>query len=1637
MKKTKNIFIIFALAIIFAFGVSAFALESNKDNSTEVVVNTEENQEQANSNENTNQPEANNKVDSNKEKNDQSDVSKDVSKSSNNDTKAVVKENNSNNTNKANTKDESTTPKLGIAATSILTLGTAPFDSNEGPGTGNALVNSPTKQVRVNDYVTYHLELVSNEARIYQPQLTIDLPKGMSMATIPTFCDSSLSTLEPANPYANVTWPIDGAIGSGGTTDSQVQTQTLTCMINPGAGVGSIPNVTKGLDLQVKLSNLLNDQTNIQPASLSFTGNAVDKDDSTNVPAVSASSSQLDSLQVTAAAALKWNLSINGISTSPNSTVYQGPKLTEKNGVVYNAITLPITISSPVDNGKGVMPIVGDISWDYNLAASNFFPSLNPQQIQEINSNPDKYGAIVDGVVKSPGAIMALPKEKLTGASDTTVNNSVINSGAITNNPAYTPNTTIKFVSSGTDWSLKSSPITGANNIPLQQLNLPSGKSVIPSYSLSKTFNVYVPKDTLSEFGNENSNGLLKLLINNKFTNFKINGFKNSVTQNPEQQSSNCEGNFTCDPDLLYREIPLSKVQGSTPNKMFTGVPGEPNQSSAIQYNAGNLIGPPSRSVVYKDFTVAPGQFINSSVNIPGPLLGEKNRTVLVCDTWDNSKLQLRSADIPGINTNAQYIGSNNSPAWLSGVTSNGKSLSEEVINSKIKYKFQYASVNFDDSTNKVLDCGNNINNSDITWHDNAADVEGNNPELLAQGIYSSVNKVRVFADVPASNVFGDNSGNAVLYAAISQRVNPEYQVENGIIGNWITSYINDESISFEQLLNSVNEGSIIGNIPNLNLNNNAGGQFDKARLALSQTRINKEVALQQEQSNGETTTTAYTKSAPNATFGDKYLFKLSPTLVNNVGNAGLYDNNIMVEDCLPQGLTYESATSGGKSFNPSIAVTAPNSTTAPTVPTGGEITSCGIGETYLRWTYPTLEINKNIDPIVMTSLVKYDAVNHASFTNTATISSELDHSPLNLRQSQASGGFNLITGVAVNKVLLTPVVQVNRNDDTNTNYQNMAWDNITFNASNHPIGITTMVDRLPNIVDNGSYHGTLKAISVSQNSDSKPYTLYYSTDTNVEGADQSKYINVPNPAVNWTLVTDCSSTNVCTIPEDVASNVTALMYKSVNTMEAGDIMSGEVQLIGIGNEAGDQYKSSVSAVADELTSQVGPITVPVNVISSSVGDKVWYNLPADGLQGQQEGATPGLNPGAKDVSVNLSGTDDLGNTLNLNTKTNADGNYMFDTLRSGNYTVTVVKPDNESINGFTYQYDENRDPDADPANASAVIATSDLNGGTNANAGTVNFDLAVNTQDIDKDAGLLVTGSLQIKKLLEGKGVESYAVGDKLEFSVSCQLNGVDVNSTNFPQFVNLPDLSNPLTFTVQAGQSEWTSEKITNIPVGSICTATETNSGNATGVIDNAQVTIGFDENTASGANEEALITNMYEASDVYVAKKLEGEGASQQTGNYFDINITCVLTDENNQVTGTVFEGPVSVLGGSTQQVLDINGKPVVVPVGSKCYGEETNWGSANKHEVDYNSLENAIEVLKGQPSDLQKITITATNTFDKKPVKPTKPTTPTNPAQPVKPLPQTGNNDIVIVSILVSVTIVISGAVWFASSRKKEL
>lgn len=96
------------------------------------------------------------------------------------------------------------------------------------------------------------------------------------------------------------------------------------------------------------------------------------------------------------------------------------------------------------------------------------------------------------------------------------------------------------------------------------------------------------------------------------------------------------------------------------------------------------------------------------------------------------------------------------------------------------------------------------------------------------------------------------------------------------------------------------------------------------------------------------------------------------------------------------------------------------------------------------------------------------------------------------------------------------------------------------------------------------------------------------------------------------------------------------------------------------------------------------------------IGDRVWNDVNKDGCQDPGEIGIGG-------VVVTLTGTDDLGNAINMTTETALNGSYLFEDLYAGSYTVTFSAPANYVFSPSNACSDDFTDSDPDASGSVSV----------------------------------------------------------------------------------------------------------------------------------------------------------------------------------------------------------------------------------------------------------------------------------------------------------------------------------------------
>ena len=1366
--------------------------------------------------------------------------------------------------------------------------GTEPFQDNDDAGNDSGPDNDI---VRTNDTITTSLGIRYEGEDHTNPTITITIPKGQELVSLPPYCGPGSSVTPESLPDPEV--PLTA------TSWESLPEQTVICALD---------DVTMGTSLDYSFLTQVRPEvpngTEMDPISFEVTSEQ-------------AEAAQIETVPATVSAKAQFDLSKRVAASQPNQgPLFQNSEPCERDDSrTCRVLAYPVSITVPA-SGKGTTPLSSPISFEENLDPASFFgATVWSQMVTAAGSEAaarDAYAPSMKDcglITQGSGFRSSLPYSRIGLGDYATESNSVRDTGSI-NCPSGTPGENVTITITDVDTSAATVPTTtGSGNA------LPANLGFVVSFELR----VQVPQDAVLDFGGGDTEGVYALDMHNEYVNVQMNGIDG--TPNVDDPSNN-------DRDANVR----IQLNGSF-DKAFTGIFGTDGNTSALDYTGSYFFEGLPGSGKWKDgnTVVMPGQSVQSVLltgNEGAAGTGEQfSRTMVSCDVWDPSRLALAAhPDWHGFNTGmypsngepvfvARYReGNTNRPASSIGTPTSG------VQDLRIEYSSGPAGAGADS------DC------SSGTWVTDPGEVAGASVSTDDQGrtIWAGVNRVRVsfHTAYPEGTTFAGITADFAIGQVVldSEDTSP--------IGNWASQMYANGVMTAEEVTEAPNRAD---RVPSYDPETHKGGLGDRLILGEAIVRVKKYV---ENPTTGEFVDTA----VPQYTSGTTVRYRLNPSLSTSVPVEGS-TAEVIVEDCLPKYQVFQSATQGDAASSPELVQYG--------APADAEL-DCAEDRQYVRWNLGALPVGQPIEPIVVTAEI-LDVAGNGVYTNDVLVSSPADQSDASVRSDDRQMQLVVPTGIKISKTVDKPVIELNQ--DWVTNPRTLRWT-VQFANIDAPSNVENVdvIDVLPaNGLNGNDFDGTLVFDSAAPTAGDDIVILYTSATAASLNSDPSDPSNATDGATVW-----CDAVAGAVISGDgTAANcpqtneeVTGLRFQRAGAFTPDHDFAVAINMTPVGNAAGDVYRNITSGRVDGVSQGVGPAARVVNVVSSSVGDRVWDDLNGNGLQDDGE-------PGISDIPVRLLGTDANGNTVDLSTTTDADGMYLFEELASGSYRVVF---DASGLTGYTFTEkhaggDTEIDSNADPATGESD-----------------EFELAADTDDLSIDAGLVQhTGGLIINKLLEGVGVEEFAASDELTFNVVCMVDGERVFEQDVTLQVN--------------GESSVTSDVLEPIPAGAECTVTETVAGNADpdALPDPVVVTIPWNPSTGESGTVTASLTNYYSAGTIEVSKALAGDDIAVEAAQdrMFEILVTCQVEEVNDAgetVRSDVYSGVVKIKGGQTKVLVGDNDEPRLLPLGARCFGEETVTGGAAQSEIDFDSWENSVAVTSGTPEDLQALTISAVNTFE---------------------------------------------------------
>ncbi|MDO5060070.1 MAG: SdrD B-like domain-containing protein [Actinomycetaceae bacterium] len=1120
--------------------------------------------------------------------------------------------------------------------------GSESFDADDTAGNDS---NANNGIVRVNDTYVYRISYRTGNAPVNNFTTKVVLPKGVTMSELPGICRQPGSSLTPKDPYQNVQFPL-----TAGALD-QMTPQTITC------NIGNVEaNASLNYTFTARVSNLVPQGHKLIPSAFSFKADGhAEETISNNLPSVTASSR------------LKWDVSKNTFQTTPDtgyvSTAVFSPCPWNSKLACFRT-THNVMLMAP-NGGKGAMPGIGDVTFVDDLTPESLYPELSSEQHQRINADLEKYGSRIYPAIGNYG-IAGSKIGIVENNIKLTPQNAVIDSGKMKidgkDKGGSQPGKKVAITFENPDLSLRTSPtMTARSGLPLD---------ISKAYAISQAFFLYTPVVTISDFGTADprSPETKTLKTVNRFKELKIQGFNPTDVQNGDTN-----------PDNDYRTtFPQISINGSFA-KYFGGVVGVTNNTPPKEFSPGdNWLGeglPGGGTLRDGQQTVAPTQEVISIMKITGATPAvEVTESLIACDSWDNTKLYLKKKDWKGADYDGITLGDNTElrTGWSRSIPSHGEAVWISGFNNTLRkdglsswdatskdqvpaIKVQYSAVK--GGNGDVAACGNDKG----PWFDDPALVPGNDPAKAAQGVFTGVARVRVHTVLPPAVGKFDSLGFGThTTISLGMEVAPGLQ-PGTVIPNWASvkriPKTDGSQYNMDQVLADPSQwGNSSYNPGNVAADTFTGALGDRLIVGDVQVRINKKVRKGE---SGEFVSTPPQVSGGDGTAGgDIVQYQLSASLTSNATAAPNNTAEVWIEDCLPNASAFVSA-----SVQPTLV--------SPGAAPADAKYKCKAGDTYIRWVFPDAEINKPIEPIIVTTEALPTAAS-GSYANKVQIWAAGDRSPIKLRSSEAPITITNPAGMKLAKIALTPVLQVNA---ANAAHKDIHKWNVRLVNNNEPgakaVSDPVVIDVLPKRgLNETDFDGDFTFVeATAKNGEQILYTKAESSTIKVHASDSS---NQTGGATTWCDAPAGGNAviNNGECPAN-AAEVTGLYVKRPGVFSVGQTVEFDVAMVGTGNKKAESYINAAGASATGLLLPIGPIKRKETTIAGSIGDRFFIDANGNGLYEDGEPAVAGAD-------VRLTGTDDLGNPVDITVQTKPDGTYVIPNLRASNaagYNVTFTIP--------------------------------------------------------------------------------------------------------------------------------------------------------------------------------------------------------------------------------------------------------------------------------------------------------------------------------------------------------------------------
>ncbi|MCD5380839.1 hypothetical protein LR004_02830, partial [Candidatus Gracilibacteria bacterium] len=412
---------------------------------------------------------------------------------------------------------------------------------------------------------------------------------------------------------------------------------------------------------------------------------------------------------------------------------------------------------------------------------------------------------------------------------------------------------------------------------------------------------------------------------------------------------------------------------------------------------------------------------------------------------------------------------------------------------------------------------------------------------------------------------------------------------------------------------------------------------------------------------------------------GSEIVYTLETSLtddINSNGNTG----DVKVVDVLPKDFNYVKGTTSPVAFG------EPQKGTCVDVVDLN--VTCVDGENQvLVWDYGIRPVNgAKIDDLTFTVQVGA-ATKEGVNVNYVKIVSSTDVSPLTQRRSDASVSIDIPSTINIVKSTEDNPTYPSKRERTTT--EKDIWFLMDLrNGTKNSLTNLDVIDILPFKGDGDDeailfndiklkrniptdYHGTMSFNSASFSQHPTSDTVcnsraiqYFYTNANPKTINIAPTLGSANDLTSVDSIWcegDATGPNGCNTLNDI--DVTAIRVKGIE-MEGQAICQFRVKMKVKDNLAGDNYSNSAGASVTGITLPVLSNSVAVPIVGSSLGDYVWYDKNADGIQDSSEHGISGVTVRLLDGS-GTAVKNPANPTEDYIVTTDADGKYSFGLLNS------------------------------------------------------------------------------------------------------------------------------------------------------------------------------------------------------------------------------------------------------------------------------------------------------------------------------------------------------------------------------------